>query len=364
MDLIQHIKDMNKVENHIHLDGSISAEWVFRQWQNRGERILRPAHYQNGKPIPYVQEEDRIVKTPAELSAFWGNWTDYAIPDRFGWVTRLMQTREDLTAIAAAHAQELAEQNIIYAETRFAPQYHTGQGLHMEEVIEATLEGLTQGSERARARGNDITMKLIICIGRETDPDVGLDVARAALAYQDHGVVALDLACYEPPFPPEKHAEAFALTFDSGLYRTVHAGEMMQDDEKNLRNIYIALNTLRAHGLGHAIPLCKRYYGETDILDKVRENGVRIESNPISNQFLGFIKHPRDLQLDSLLEQDVLITINSDDPAMWPRGSLADNLYAIAELYGLDAVKQATRNGILSAFGLTEEEKKEYLSKL
>ena len=137
----------------------------------------------------------------------------------------------------------------------------------------------------------------------------------------------------------------------------------MCSTKENLANIYEAIFTLKANGLGHALPLYQRYYGEYDLLEAMRENHIRLESNPISNLVVTGLKDPKDLHLKELLEQGILVTINSDDPAMWPSGSLAYNLYIMAEYYGEPFIHQVIANAIKAAFGLTEEEKTKLLQK-
>src|SRR3989338_938201 len=352
LERLAQLQEMPKAELHVHLDGSIPAEIVFSWWQKLSKPILLPEKDRDGNLIVYSSYQDRIVSSPEELKRYWANWTKYSIPDRFGVVTEHMQTPENLRNIAKTHVLDLAEQNIVYAETRFAPQYSIFGGLSMPDVVKYTLQGLQQGMDEARQNGKDILVKLIVCIGREAKEDVGVQVAKAALEYQGMGVVALDLACYEPTFPPERHARAFQETFGTGLKRTVHAGEMMKTSHENMRNIYSAIQFLRADGIGHGIPLSQRYYmnGETDVLQMVKDRGIRVEANPISNLYLGFIDTPSDLHLDQLLKAGVLVTVNSDDPAMWPKGTLAHNLYVAEELYGRDAMLELNRNAIRAAF--------------
>ena len=353
--LYERMKSIPKAEIHLHIDGSIPAKDIFRISKERSISLTRSDYDLNGYLINYPDEEAKEIKTPEELSQYWMDWNNYSIPDRFGLVTGLMQTREEIKAICKTHVHTLSEQNIFYAESRFAPQYHLQKGLTLEQVIGYALEGLKEGTQET-----GVIVKLIICIGREVPLDKSIEITKAALHFQNDGVVALDLACYEPPFPPELHKKAFELTFDSNLYRTVHAGEMCKTDEENLRNIYYAITKLKANGIGHGIPLYKRYYKGHDLIELMVENNIRLESNPVSNLVVTGLEKVEDLHLDKLMEQGILVTINSDDPAMWPNGSLAENLYIMAEKYKENFVHKAIKNTIRSSFGLTKEEKDHY----
>lgn len=357
--LFKKIKNMEKAECHVHWDGAMDAETVLTLWDAKNQALYFPEKDCNGNTLSYKNEKERIIDTPDKLRKLWAGWGHYTIPDQFGAVTGLMQTKDDIKTMAKEHVKHLASQNILYFETRFAPQYHTFEGLSLDRVIGYSLEGFHEGSEET---GTDV--KLIVCIGREAEVEYTKKVVKEALRFQEEGVVAIDLACWEPPFPPELHYEAFKLTFDSSLKRTVHAGEMCSTEE-NLKNIYTAITKLKADGLGHAIPLYKGQYGKAhDLIGMVKEKGIRIESNPISNMALGFIKDVEDLHLDELVKNDVLITINSDDPSMWSNGSLSQNLYAVTELYGLDFLKTVMGNQIRGAFGLSKEEKTKLIKKI
>ncbi|MBU2612370.1 MAG: hypothetical protein KKB62_01465, partial [Nanoarchaeota archaeon] len=178
----------------------------------------------------------------------------------------------------------------------------------------------------------------IICINREISSEESKKIIKSALKFQGRGIVGVDLACYEPGNPPEKHKKAIEMTFDSSLKRTFHVGEMCGEEE-NLRNIETVLNNFRPHGISHAVDLWRR----NDLIDKLVENKIRLESNPISN-YNFFINKLEDLHLDELMKKSVLITINPDDPMMWPNGEMVHNLYQMGKIYGNEFVEKALEN--------------------
>jgi adenosine deaminase len=276
-----------------------------------------------------------------------------------------MQTKEALEHIATEHVRYLARDNRVYTETRFAPQYHMKEGLSLEEAIGYTVDGLAKGSEE-----HGVNTKLLVCIGREADEELSKKVVKAALNFEGYGVVGIDLACWENAFPPELHYEAFKMTFDSSLKRTVHAGEV-KDESEGLRNIFTSMKLLRADGLGHAIALKRRNYGVIhDLVKMAVDNNVRIESCPRSNMTEGHIEKAEDLDLMTLSLYGLLqnITINSDDPEMWTKGSLTDNYRMVTEGYGmerdLDHLRTLFTNPIRMAFGLTDQEKRLYTNEI
>ena len=100
-----------------------------------------------------------------------------------------MQTPANLQEIACQQILDLAEENIVYAELRFAPQYHTKQGLNYNKIIGNTLRGIKKGSKKTGIKAN-----LIICIGRECESAIGCQITKAALSFQDRGVAAIEMA--------------------------------------------------------------------------------------------------------------------------------------------------------------------------
>mgnify|MGYP001574336956 CR=1 FL=1 len=199
-------------------------------------------------------------------------------------------------------------------------------------------------------------VKPIIWINREINPEYAPRIVKAALNFAERGVVGIDLACYEALYPPELFEEAFALTFDSPLKRTVHADEMVSA-ETGRANLEIAINWLRADGISHGIHL----YQNPDLVQLMIDKNIRLESNPISNLTCGFIKKPGDFRLGELTAAGVKVTINPDDPAMWKNGDLAHNLYQVGKLYGDGFIKKVRENAIETAWGLSEEEKQKLL---
>lgn len=338
---------------HIHWDGSIPFERLWDFYQEKGQKLFFPERYSSGEFV----KGDREIKTREQLYELRdGLFSKYEIVDVFKIPTMVMQTAEDLKTMAVAHCQYLQSQNIAYAETRFAPWYHAREGergsiLALDETIGYSLEGFAEGKEKT-----GVTVKPIICINREIDPEAAKKIVTAALNFAGRGVVGIDLACYEPLFPPELFAEAFALTFDSPLKRTVHVDEMVSPEEGRA-NLEIAMNWLRADGISHAIHL----YQHQDLIDVMLEKNIRLESNPISNLRCGFIKKVQDLRLGQLIAAGVKVTINPDDPALWKDGDLAHNLYLVGKIYGDETIEKVRQNSIETAWGLSKEEKQKML---
>lgn len=338
-------EEMPKAEVHLHMDGAIRKEDIWKISQKQG--IVLPE-------LPEQTEAalDAYYRLPPDASFKRSEDFDRFLK-MFGIVLSIMQTSDGLRETALAHVRDLAKQNYVYAETRFAPQYHRQNGLSLEEVIQNVLEGLQLGFMETST-----LVKLIICIGRECDQETSLAVARAALKFQEFGVVALDLACNEIAYPPELHIPAFQLTFGSKLRRTVHAGEFAATPEKRVENIRTAITDLRADGLGHAIPLPDHL----DLIRMVVGRNIRMEVCPLSNRITGAINGDlRELKLRELLERGVNVSLNTDDPLMFGT-PLAEVFEKTCEAYGfgIEEIRTFVRNAVTGAFCDDEERSRLY----
>src|ERR671918_1166080 len=70
--------------------------------------------------------------------------------ETFSHTCAVMQTRDALVRVAAECVEDLAEDGVVYAEIRYAPEQHLTQGLTLEQVVEAVNEGFREGERRAR----------------------------------------------------------------------------------------------------------------------------------------------------------------------------------------------------------------------
>jgi len=327
------IKRLPKADLHSHIDGSIPIKDLL----GIAKKFKREIKTSDG----------HALKSAAAFSKFIrGEGYNYLLSNiayRFSPITGLMQTEEIIREVGRIYVKKISEDGIIYAEGRIAPQYHTKEGLTVDKVIKSLLEGLRAGSEETGTRAN-----LIVAIGREITDDVARKIVSIAIKYHQKGVVGIDLVGTEENNPPEKFLGSFSMTFGSGLKRTVHAGEGCKSIKDNIRNIGTSILFLRANGLGHAIHLPN----DQKLMKLVKENGIRIESNPISNVVLGHVTNIRELKIDRLLAHGIKVTINSDDPAIWPRGTLTDNFVEVCKAFGfrLTEVDALIMNSFKSAF--------------
>lgn len=336
-----------KAELHRHLDGAVPKPLVRRLALRDGLGEFRT---RTGTAVPVSDEAafDRFYQI-CDASSLEEMFA------RFDLVLAVMQTPENIEEVCYEVTLDVARKNIWYVEWTMAPAYHTRQGLAVREVVASALRGLARGRKDTGVLG-----KLILGIQREAvdkkkpedarDP-LGLEIARTAIEFRDQGVVALGLVCDESSYPPELYEEAFRLTRETPLKRTIHAGEM---GTARARNVRTAVEKLHAHGIGHGIPVGQ----DPELIALLQARGVRLEANPLSNLLAGFIASLEELRLDRLLGAGVLVSINSDDPVLF-RKELAENFQTVLDFYAWEEreLAQFTDNALRSAFMKPEEYK-------
>jgi adenosine deaminase len=310
---LRYIKALPKADLHSHIDGSVPPRELF-EVARRHRRIIRtPAGTELGSVTAFMEYVE---------GNGYGSMLDNIV-DRFHPITGLMQTESTLREVGVSYVKAQKADGVAYAEGRFAPQYHRREGLSLKEIISSMADGLAEGSERY-----GVKTSLIVGIGRESTPKLAVEVAKATA--RSGKAVALDLCGPEAGYPGRKFKEAFDIAAASGMKITIHAGEGAETLRQNLANMEDAITRLHANRLGHAVHLAE----SKRLTSLVLRKSVAIEMNPISNLVLGNIGSLGQLAIDRLLVYGVPVSLNSDDPALWPHGDLSEVYLEVCKAYG------------------------------
>ncbi len=325
-----------KVLLHDHLDGGLRPETIVD--------LARDAGY------------DRLPTTdPAALRRWFAASADSGSLERylatFTHTVAVMQTVPALHRVARECAEDLAEDGVVYAEVRFAPELHTERGLTLEEVVEAVLAGFADGQRIAGAAGRPIVVRTLLTAMR-TAPR-SRDIARLVVAYRDRGVAGFDIAGPEAGYPPTKHLNAFEFLREQNAHFTIHAGEAF-----GLPSIAEALQRCGADRLGHGV----RIVDDIEVLPDgrarlgrlagyVRDRRVPLEMCPSSNVQTGacdtIAAHPIGL----LRRLGFRVTINTDNRLM-SHTCLSGEMALACEAFGWGVadLEWLTVNAMKSAF--------------
>lgn len=271
--------------------------------------------------------------------------------ETFGHTVAVMQTREALTRVAAEAAEDLAEDGVVYAEVRFAPELHVEGGLDVDAVIAAVLDGFRIGTERAAAAGRTIRIGTLLTAMRHAARS--REIAELAVRHRDAGVVGFDIAGAEKGFPPTRHLDAFEYVRQQNAHVTIHAGEAF-----GLPSIWEAIQWCGADRLGHGVRIVDDITTGTDarprlgrLADYVRDSRVPLEMCPTSNVHTGAASSLAEHPIGLLTQLRFRVTVNTDNRLM-SGCSMTSELTDLAETfgYGWDTLQWFTVNAMKSAF--------------
>lgn len=271
--------------------------------------------------------------------------------ETFSHTVGVMQTRDALVRVAAECAEDLAEDGVVYAEVRYAPEQHLEGGLTLEEVVEAVDEGFRLGERRARENGRRIRVGALLTAMRHAAR--ALEIAELANRYRDRGVVGFDIAGAEAGYPPTRHLDAFEFLKRESNHFTIHAGEAF-----GLPSIWQALQWCGADRLGHGVRIIDDIRVRDDgtvelgrLAAYVRDKRVPLELCPSSNLQTGaaasYTEHPIGL----LRRLHFRATVNTDNRLM-SHTTLSREFEHLVDAFGytLDDMQWFSVNAMKSAF--------------
>jgi len=265
----------------------------------------------------------------------------------------VMQTTEHIERIAFEAVEDLANDGVVYAEIRFAPELHN---MPFAASTEAICAGFRRAEESARARGQQISAHLIICAMRTEHRSV--EVVEFVDQYRtiDSKVVAFDLAGAETGWPPSLHAEALTIARQRHINLTIHASE-----PPDLELISDAL-AHGAHRIGHGVRLDRDTHTESGELTLgplatyVRDRQVHLEMAPTCNTQIGAVASVGDHPVIPFLRAGFNVGVNTDNRLM-SDVSPSSELIALNNAHNLtwEEISRLVTNAISSGFAPLDE---------
>jgi adenosine deaminase len=328
---LEQIRQAPKVLLHDHLDGGLRPATVVELAQETGYRNLP-------------------TTDPEELAAWFtrgANRRDLDLYlETFAHTVGVMQTKEALVRVAAECAEDLADDGIVYAEVRFAPELHLEGGLGPDEVVESVLEGFRLGSAR-----RNIAIGTIVTAMRHAAHST--DIAELAVRHRDSGVVGFDIAGSEAGNPPTRHLAAFQLVAAENFHITIHAGEAF-----GLPSIWEAVQICGAERLGHGVRIVDDIEVQPDgrvvlgrLASFVRDRRVPLEMCPTSNVHTGVCDSVAEHPIGLLARLRFRVTVNTDNRLM-SDVTLSEEFAKLVDAfgYGWDQIEWLTTNAMKSSF--------------
>jgi len=305
MDLGAFVRGLPKAELHLHIEGSLEPQLMFK---------LAKRHSLN---LKYASVEAlRKAYQFDNLQSFLDIYYEGA---------SVLRDAEDFHALTAAYVKRAHADGVVHAEIFCDPQTHTARGVPMRAV----LEGIAGALEEAAATLG-MSSRLIVCFLRHLPEEDAVSTLREALQYRSlfHGV-GLDSS--EKGHPPSKFKRVFEQARSQGLVPVAHAGE-----EGPPEYIEEALDLLKVVRIDHGV----RCEEKPALVERLRAQGVPLTVCPLSNVKLKVFRRLEEHNLKRLLDAGLCVTVNSDDPAYFG-GYVLDNYLACAAALGLTRAELA-----------------------
>lgn len=266
--------------------------------------------------------------------------------ETFAHTGAVMQHCDAIERVAFECAADLANDGVVYAEVRFAPELHLEAGLTLDEVVTAVIDGFRRGSD-----GTDLAIFGLVTAMRQHAR--GLEIAELAVRHRGGGIVGFDIAGPEAGFPPTRHLDAFQLVNRENFHSTIHAGEAF-----GLPSIWEAVQFCGAERLGHGVRLIDDIEVGSDgdatlgqLATYIRDRRIPLEVCPTSNVNTGIAPTIADHPIGLLRRLRFRVTLNTDNRLMSDT-SMTGEMLAVHEAFGwgLDDMEWLTVNSVKSAF--------------
>ena len=327
--MIDLIKRLPKAELHLHIEGSLEPELMFRLAKK------------NQIEIPYKDIEDvRNAYNFTNLQTFL---------DIYYAGANVLITQDDFYDLTWEYILKCVEDNVIHTEIFFDPQTHTARGVAFETVI----TGIKRALADAKAQYG-ITSCIIMCFLRHLSQEEAFETLEQALPFKDD-IIGVGLDSSELGNPPSKFIEVFKKAKEEGFKLVAHAGE-----EADFSYIYEALDLLDISRIDHGVQSIK----SAELMQRLKDEQMPLTVCPNSNIELRVFDNYKEHNIKEMLDYGLNITVNSDDPAYF-KGYINQNFINISENLPLteDDIITLVKNSFRSSF-ISDELKQQYLDRV
>jgi len=276
-----------KVELHLHLEGSVRPETLRELARRKGWLRRAGSAY-------WIWRRTR-------QSFRYGSFQEFLVS--FGAATLLLETPQDYALATTRLLEWLKAQNVKYAEVTFS----AGAILWKKQSVEAVFTAVSEAAEEAQARLG-LRVNWIFDAVRHFGTEHVRQVLDWAERFRSRGVVALGIGGDEVRGPAELFREIYREAREAGFHLTAHAGETVGPE-----SIRQAVELLGAERIGHGLTAVR----DPEVMALLRDRRIPLEVCLTSNLATGLLRRLEDHPLRQFLESGLIITLNSDDPAMF-----------------------------------------------
>ncbi|MBK7406798.1 MAG: adenosine deaminase [Saprospirales bacterium] len=323
------IAGMPKAELHLHIEGTFEPELMF-EIARRNKRKIR------FNSVEEVKEAYKFNNLQEFLDIYYEG-------------ANVLIEERDFYDLTWAYLQKVHAQHVVHVEIFFDPQTHTDRGIAFATAIKGIHQALEDGEKQL-----GISFKLIMCFLRHLPEEAAFQTLAEAMPFKEW-IYGVGLDSSEMGHPPSKFERVFEKARQEGFVVMAHAGE-----EGPAEYIWEALNLLHVARIDHG----NRCLDDEKLVQVLAERQIALTLCPLSNLELKVVQTLDGYPIQQMLDNDLLITINSDDPAYFG-GYINENYLGIARPLNLsnETLAQLAKNSFRASF-LSEEEKDRKIAKV
>ncbi len=306
------IRDLPKVELHLHLEGAIPLN-----------TLLQLIEKYKGKDYSTLSELQQKF-TYTNFDNFIDTWY---------WKNSFIREYDDYQFIAEQVALNLADQNIRYAEIYFSPSDFRKRDSQPQKIAGAIRKGLNKYTDK-------ININLIADLVR--DEEDKLPQLKQILEVKDQGIIGIGLGGKEKEFPPKMFKQVFTEAKKNGFKTTCHAGEAAGSDY-----VWQAIRILNVDRIGHGT-VAK---DDPELIQYLIDNKIPVEMCPISNVRTNVVNNLSEHPIYEFYNRGMLVSVNTDDPKMF-NTNMEKEYTSLIDTFNLDLsdIYHLAQNSIKSAW--------------
>jgi adenosine deaminase len=327
--ITEFIKKTPKTELHLHIEGSLEPELMFKL--SKRNKVEIPF-----KNVDEIRSAYNFTNLDSFLKIYYQG-------------SNVLITEEDFFDLTWEYILRCKQDNIVHTEIFFDPQSHLPRGVGFKTII----NGINKALNKARDELN-ISSKIIMCFLRHLDEESCFDVLKQACDHKDK-IIGVGLDSSEKGNPPTKFRRLFEQAIKEGFLTVAHAGE-----EGPPEYISDSLDILKVKRIDHGV----QCLNDEKLVNRLFSEKIPLTVCPLSNVKLCVFDKLENHNLKKMLDKGLRVMVNSDDPAYFG-GYLNKNLIETSKALNLDIqdVKILIENSFKSSF-LEEDEKKNWLNKI
>ena len=291
------MKDLPKIELHLHLEGAAPPDFVRGLAQEKGVNLSGVFDARGG----YAYDD-----FPGFLATYEAATSVLRSPVDYARLTREVLGRS-------------SEHGVIYTEIFVSPDFCGGRDLAAWREYLAAIE-------EAAAHVPGIEMRVVATCIRHFGPDIAREAARCAAETAGNFVTGFGMGGNEGVGRQGDYAWAFDCAREAGLGLTTHAGEFGGPD-----SIRQALDDLHVSRIGHGV----RAIEDLALVDRLAEDGTVLEVCPGSNVALGLHAKIGAHPIEKMRARGVAVTVSTDDPPFFDTDMSAE-YEALHDAFGWD----------------------------